>query len=192
MKLIAALLLCAAAGSGVLFSLIVAHRPARGAFISTFQSCQSGAVELIDERCDLTACGRQSIRLEWDGEAGVLSEDGVEHRRIGAPLLSRLLTDLSTLQPISTDAERVCADFGCPFLERARTITTECSGLTETFTFMSARPAWDRVRSQCAGLEGPELAKCTAQRAWHAAFATQLAARFSGVFLQLRETARGG
>jgi hypothetical protein len=69
------------------------------------------------------------------------------------------------------------------------TITSECGAGRQTFTFMRARPAWDRVRSDCVGTEA---AQCAAERAWHAAFATTLASRFSTVFEQLSEKAQGG
>lgn len=165
--------------------------------MGALELCHVGGVELIDERCNTTGCAKQSVRLAWDRGEGVLFEGDStgekELRRIHAPALGRLLADLSALDPLGTDSELVCGSLGCPPTGRALTITTDCGGAgTGTFTFMRARPAWDRVRSECAGRDGRQLAECTAQRAWHAAFATQLATRFGAVFQQLRESARGG
>lgn len=188
-KLLAAFLCCAAVFS-VLASVSRATKPPspkRGAL----ELCRSGAVELNDERCaTLGGCASQFVRLTWEQGEGVLVEgDSVgerELRRIQTPELSRLLRDLSSLEPIRTDSDLQCGPHGCPPTDRALTITTTCGPASRTFTFMRARPAWDRVRSDCARHEGPELARCTAERAWQAAFATNLAARFGTVFQQLR------
>jgi hypothetical protein len=156
-----------------------------------------GGVELIDERCTTSgSCAWQSVRLTWDRGEGRIFEGDVtgekEQRRISANELEQLLKGLSALTPTSNDSDLVCGSLGCPPVERALTITTDCGRGGQTFTFMRADPAWARVRSDCTRYEGAELAKCTAERAWHAAFATSLAPRFGAVFEQLREKGRGG
>jgi hypothetical protein len=190
-KLIAAVLCCAAL-CAVAFSVSVARRPPPVPRPNGLELCRSGEVELVDERCNAVTCGKRSVRLTWDRGEGVLFEDDSTLRSIREPELSELLASLSALQPVSSDSDLVCGSLGCPPVDRALTITTQCGPNGATFTFMRAQPAWDRVRSDCARTEGTELARCTAERAWHAAFATTLASRFGTVFDQLRESGSGG
>jgi hypothetical protein len=192
-KLLAALL-----GSAVVCGAVhaVTRRPRPPPPLSALELCSKGGVELIDERCNAGGCAKQSVRLAWNRSGGVLYEGdstGEEaQRRIPSRELSGLLATLSSLEPRRTDSDLTCGALGCPLFDRALTITSECgAGLRQTFTFMRGRPAWERVRSDCARFEGAELARCTAERAWHAAFATTLAARFDTVFQRLRERGRG-
>lgn len=194
MKLIAALV-CAALTCGVVFAATT-RKPQSPPPLTALELCRAGGVELIDERCNAEGCAKQSVRLTWDRGEGALYEGDIagerEQRRIRAGELDRLLESLAALTPTSSDSDLVCGSFGCPPTDRALTITTDCGSGRGTFTFMRARPAWERVRSDCVRYEGAELAKCTAERTWHAAFATSLAPRFGAVFERLRESARGG
>lgn len=203
MKLLAAAFLCAAAG-GVVFCLNAVPPSARALpalRLNSLELCRFGGLELIDERCDAAgACAKQSVRLAWDRGAGVLFEGDStgekEQRRIGAPELSRLLAELTGLNPLEGDADQPCwrGLDGCGGAERALTITTDCAGAAGTYTFLRAKPAWERVRdarSECGGPWSPQRAQCAAQRTWRAALATHLAVRFGTVFHRLRDAARG-
>jgi hypothetical protein len=193
-KLLAAVLCCATTCAAVFAAISSRPRPPTP---SALELCLAGGVELIDERCAAAGgCAKQSVRLAWERGQGVLFEGDStgerEQRRLDARELAPLLRTLSRLEPASTDSDLQCGTFGCPAAERVLTITTNCGSTDRTFTFMRGRPAWERVRSACTCTEGAELARCTAQGAWHAAFATTLAARFGTVFRRLRESARGG
>lgn len=193
MKLLAAAL-CIAATCAVLFSALTAHASSKRAVEAPgpLELCVTGAVELVEERCaKLGGCASQSVRLTWDRGEGTLFLDEREHRRIPPRDPAPLLKKLAALTPRSTDSDLVCGTFGCPPTDRALTITTECGpNESRTFTFMRGHGAWDRVRSECARVEGAQLARCTAERAWHAAFATALATRFDTVFEHLKENTR--
>lgn len=190
-----------AAVGGVVVSLNALPPSARAlppARLNALELCRFGGLELIDERCDDTgACARQSVRLAWTHGEGVLFEGDStgekELRRIKAPELRRLLSGLSGLDRLGTDADRPYAPWD-DRAERAFTITTDCEWARGTHTFLGAKPAWERVRdarADCFGPWSPERAQCVARNTWRAAFVTHLATRFGTVFHLLRDAGRG-
>lgn len=190
----------ALAAGGVVHSLN-AVPPSRAPVLNTLQLCRFGGVELIDERCDATgACAKQSVRLAWTRGEGVLFEGDStgerELRRIKAPELERLLSELGGLRRLATDVDPSCRrdSTECGGVERAFTITTDCEWHAGTDTFLGAKPAWERVRdarAECVGPWSAEQAQCVARSTWRAAFVTHLAVRFGTVFHRLRDAGRG-
>ena len=166
--------------------------------MNALQFCHYGGIELVDERCNTAGvCGKQSVRLAWDRGSGVLFEGDStgekEQRRIGTPELERLLADITGLDALVTDADVPAGTWRVH--ERAMTVSTNCSDSLSTFTFLGAKPAWERVRdaqADCAGPWSTEHANCVARTAWQAAFATHLATRFGTAFHHLRDAGRGG
>ena len=127
--------------------------------MSALQFCHYGGIELVDERCNTAGvCGKQSVRLAWDRGSGVLFEGGdstgeKEQRRIGTPELERLLADITGLDAPVTDADVPAGTWRVH--ERAMTVSTNCSDSLSTFTFLGAKPAWERVRDAQADCAGP-------------------------------------
>lgn len=191
----------ALAAGGVVHSLNAVPGAARTPALNPLQLCRFGGVELVDERCEARgACAKQSVRLAWTRGEGVLFEGDStgekELRRIKAPELERLLTELTGLGRLVTDADRPCwrDSVACGGVERAFTISTDCEWNAGTDTFLGAKPAWERVRdasAECVGPWSAEHAQCIARSTWRAAFVTHLAVRFGTVFHRLRDAGRG-